>query len=153
MTGTAAPYRLSTVVPLLGVALAVVVLGGGADRQYCDDSQRVTSRVNVDHASAQSPSLRRGVAHDARSFVDTGQDSTPPLECNSNSPAGDPSAVSTRSVRLTDHTDGETQETNRLSLNSIRASGESQSERPVSSPLVSRPQGDLGTVRSVVLRL
>jgi len=153
MTSTATPYRLSAVVTLLGVALAAVALGGGVDQQYCGHSQRAASTGNANLVSPRLPALNRGVAHHALSFVDAGQASTPRPECDSNSPIGEPSAASTRPVRLTDHNDGGGQQTSLLSLNSVRASGEPQSERPGSSPLVSRAQGTLGTVRSVVLRL
>lgn len=153
MTSKTASYRLSAAVALLGVALVAVALGNGTDRQYCGQSQRATSVVNADRAPARSAAPDRGAAHHARFVVDAGQASIPHPECDSDAPVGELRAASTRPARLTDHNDGDLQQTSALSLSSVRASGASQVERPSTSPLVSRAQGTLGTVRSVVLRL
>jgi len=156
MTSKTDSYRLGAAVALLGVALVAVALGGGADRRYCGHAPRATSTVSVDHAPARSSAPDRGAAHHARSDVDAGQAFTPAPphpECDSNAPAGETSAASTRPARLTNHNDGGPQKTSSLSLNSVWASGAFQVERPSTSPLVSRTQGSLGTVRSVVLRL
>lgn len=153
MTSTTAPYRLSAAVALLGVALIAVALGSGADRQYCGHSQCATAAVSADFVPTRSPALNQDAAHRARSFVDAGQASTPRPECDSDRPAGAPEGAFTRPVRLTDHNDEGAQQTSSLSLSSVRASRASQVERPSPSPLVSRAQGTLGTVRSVVLRL
>ena len=153
MTSKTALYRLGAAVTLLGIALVAVVLGGGADRQYCGHSQRATSTVNANLVSLGSPTLDRGAAYHARSVVDAGQATIPHPECDSDAPAGELRAASTRSARLTDHNDEGAQQTSALSLNSDRESEVSQVERPSTSPLVSRAQGTLGTVRSVVLRL
>lgn len=153
MTSKTASYRLSVAVALLGVALVAVAPGNGTDRQYCGHAQRATSTVSVDHAPARSSAPDRGAAHRTPSFVDAEQASTPRPECDSDRSTQAPGAASTRTARLTDHNDRGPQQTSALSLNSVRASGASQVERPSTSPLVSRAQGTLGTVRSVVLRL
>jgi len=153
MTSATAPYRLSAAVTLLGMVLVAVTLGGAADRQYCGQSQRATSTVNADPVPTRSPALDRNAAPHALSSVATGQASTPRPECDSDRPAGAPSPASTRPVHLTDHNEWGPQQASLRSLGGARASVSFHSERQGTPPLVSRAQGSLGTVRSVVLRL
>jgi hypothetical protein len=130
---------------LFAVVLVAVAPGLAVDRLHCERTQHAASTVNAD--------LDRDAGPHSRAFVASGQVPTPRPTCDSDRLPGTPGVVSTRLVRLIDHDDGEPQRTGAPSFNGVRAAGATQPECHDASLLISRAQGTLGTVRSVVLRL
>ena len=143
---------------LFGGVLLVAAVGTGGHPQRCDqeDSRSSVSVAEIERTSARAFGDTRESPPAAQRVRSSDTDSEPGPTCGPGGPLRMFASALVRSVRVPDHADWGPQQEQVFSLDDVSRLVEERAEdepQQSSAAFISRAQGTLGTVRSVVLRV